>query len=94
MRSARRRREGSSRADAGGSVRLRTPFPRNQDIQGLMAVVAVLVCVGVLLIIAISLLSLMPERYKQQVGWKAVAGLLLGGFALAVPWAIAYRARM
>jgi hypothetical protein len=57
-------------------------------------VVAALICVAVLLIVAILLLSLMPERYKQQVGIKAIAALLLGGFALAVPLAIAYRARM
>jgi hypothetical protein len=63
---------------------------RNQD----EVVVAVLTCVGFLLLVAIALLAVMPERYNQQVGWKAVASLLLGGFALAVPWAIAIRARM
>jgi hypothetical protein len=63
---------------------------RNQD----EVVVAALICVAVLLIVAISLLSVMPERYKQQVGWKAILALFLGGFALAVPWAVAFRARM
>jgi hypothetical protein len=57
-------------------------------------VVAALICVGVLLVIAVGLLSLLPERYKQQVGWKAILGLALGGFALAVPWSIAYLAHM
>jgi len=57
-------------------------------------VVAALISVAVLLVIAVGLLSLLPERYKQQVGWKAILALALGGFALAVPWSIAYLARM
>jgi hypothetical protein len=62
---------------------------RNQEL-----VVATLFCVGVLLVLAIVLLGLMPKRYERQVGWKAIAALLLGGFALAVPWAVAYHAHM
>lgn len=57
-------------------------------------VVAALISVAVLLMIAIGLLGLLPDRYKQQVGWKAILALALGGFALAVPWSIAYLAHM
>jgi hypothetical protein len=57
-------------------------------------VVAVLICVVVLLLVAICIQGVLPQRYKQPVGWKAVLTLALGGFALAVPGAVAYRAHM
>ncbi|MDO8433652.1 MAG: hypothetical protein Q7S58_14700 [Candidatus Binatus sp.] len=57
-------------------------------------VIAALICVGLLLILAICLLGLLPPRYQPQVAWKAVLALTLGGFALAVPGTIAYRAHM
>lgn len=54
--------------------------------------VAELICVGVLLLLAAGVLSL--RKNKPHVGWKGLCSLALGGFALVVPGAIAFRAHM
>jgi len=53
-----------------------------------------LICVACLLALAIGILSLMPERHKEQFGWKAVLVLALGGSALAIPATIAFHAHL
>ncbi len=53
---------------------------------------AELLCVGILLLTAIAIMAL--RRRKPQVGWKALLSLAVGGFALVVPGAIAFRAHM